>query len=77
MKENENLAVDAFKAIDRFMCTDLTVNDISDMVNQLCEYEILPVISPEGEVIKGEKYAEFHVNDASLWSCVKSTFCKA
>ena len=77
VKDNEDLAVDAFKAIDRFMCTDLTVNDISAIVDQLCEYTVLPVISPDGEVKKGEKFAEFYVDEDSLWSCVKSTFCRS
>ena len=77
VKENENLAVDTFQAIDRYLCTDLTVNDISQIVDHLCEYTVFPVISPDGELVMGEKYAEFHVDDASLWSCVKSTFCKS
>lgn len=76
VKGNEDLAVDTFKAIDRFMCTDLTVNDMSEIVDQLCEYEILPVTSPEGELIMGEKYAEFYADDASLWECVRKTFCR-
>lgn len=77
VKENEDLAVDTFKAIDRFLCTDMTVNDISQVVDQLCEYTVLPVVSPDGELVMGEKYAEFYVDEESLWDCVKSTFCKA
>lgn len=77
VKSNEDLAVDTFRAIDKFMCTDLTVNDISEIVDWLCEYEVLPVISPDGEVTQGEKFAEFIVDEASLWSCVESTFVKS
>lgn len=74
---NEDLAVDVFKAVDRFMCTDLTVNDVSAMVNQLCEYTVLPVVSPDGELVMGERFAEFYVDDDSLWDCVRQTFCRA
>ena len=77
VKANEDLAVDAFQAIDRFLCTDMTVNDISQAVDRLCEYTVLPVVSPEGELVMGEKYAEFYVDDDSLWDCVKSTFCRS
>ena len=77
VKENEDLAVDTFKAIDRFLCTDMTVNDISQVVDQLCEYTVLPVVSPDGELVMGEKYAEFYVDADSLWDCVKSTFCRS
>ncbi len=73
---NQNLAVDAFKAIERFLCTDLTVNNISEIVDDLCEYEILPVITPEGEYAFDGTHALFYLDEASLWQCVYSAFCK-
>ena len=80
--KNQDLAVDAFKAIDRFLCTNLTVNNISEIVNDLCEYEILPVVTPEGTYtqsdlfVEGLEHAEFHPDEASLWDCVRSVFCR-
>ena len=80
--KNQDLAVDAFKAINPFLCTDMTVNAISDMVGDLTEYEILPVVTPDGtysendRYVKGLFHAEFTVDDASLWQCVYSAFCK-
>ena len=75
-EKNPNLAVDAFKAIDKYLTTDLTVNDISDIVDRLCNYEILPVVSPDGELKLGEEFVEFYVDDDSLWQNVKTVFCK-
>ena len=80
--KNQNLAVDAFKDIDRFLCTNLTVNNISEIVEDLCEYTILPVITPDGTYTRNDRFveglyhAEFTVDDASLWQCVYDAFCK-
>ncbi len=73
---NQDLAVDAFRAIEKFLVTDMTVNAISEIVDNLCEYEILPVVTPSGNYVLGEKYAEFYVDEASLWACVREAFCR-
>ncbi len=74
--KNEDLVIDVFKAVDRFLCTDLTVNDISEIVSNLIEYQIEPVISPEGKYIRGNEFAEFYVDEESLWSCIQAAFCR-
>ena len=73
---NQDLVVDAFKLIDPFICTDLTVNNISEMVNQLCEYEMLETVSPSGAIEPGDKFYEFHPHEDSLWNCVYTAYCK-
>lgn len=73
--KDPELAVKAFDTVDRFLCTDLSVEKVSDMVDRLCEYEILPVVSPEGSYREGLYYAEFYPDEDSLWSCVKGVFC--
>ena len=80
--KNQDLAVDAFKAIDKFLCTNLTVNNMSEMVEDLCEYQILPVVTPDGTYTsydrfdEGIEHAEFTPDEASLWDCVYTTFCR-
>ena len=80
--KNQDLAVDAFKAINPFLCTNLTVNNISEMIEDLTEYEILPVVTPDGTYTsydrfdEGIEHAEFTPDEASLWECVYSAFCK-
>ena len=80
--KNQDLVADAFKAINPFLCTDMTVNTISLMVEDLTEYKILPVATPDGtyssngRYVKGLFHAEFTVDDVSLWQCVYSAFCK-
>ena len=70
-----DFAEKAFKAAEKFLCTDLSVENMSDIANELCEYEILPVLTPSGEYVMGEEFAEYYMDDASLWECVKTAFC--
>ena len=76
LEKDSDLAVKAFDKAERFLCTDLTVNNVSKIVDELCEYEVLPVVTPRGEYVAGELFAEYYVDDASLWDCVYSTFCR-
>ena len=75
MEKNPDLASDAFRALQPYLTTDLSAEQVTDMVNYLVQYEILPVLTPEGQYLMGEEYAEFYVNDASLWQCVRGIFC--
>lgn len=74
--KNQDLVVDALKAVDPFLTTNLSVNQISEMITDLTDYEILPVITPKGELKMGEQFAEFWPDEASVWDCVHTSFCK-
>ena len=65
----------AFRAVEKFLCTDLSVDNVSTILNNLNEYEILPTLTPGGEYRMGEKFAEFYMDTASLWECVHKAFC--
>ena len=77
VEKNPDLVVDAFKLVDRFLCTDLTVDHIQRMADQLLSYEFLPFVTPGGvyDFPEGESFPGFYADEESLWSCVKSTFC--
>lgn len=65
----------AFRAVEKFLCTDLTVDNISKMLENLNEYEVLPAVTPDGVYQEGEPFPEYIVDDHSLWECVHSVFC--
>ena len=75
--KDPDLAVRAFKLINPFLCTDLTVNDVQKMVDNLVAYEILPFVTPAGkyDFKEGEQFPGFYTDDAALWACVKPVFC--
>lgn len=65
----------AFRAVEKFLCTDLSVDNVSKILDNLNEYEILPTLTPGGEYRMGEQYAEYYMDTASLWECVHKAFC--
>ena len=74
-EKNPNLAVDGFKRLSPFLCTNMSAENISKLIEQLCEYKLLETLSPSGDIVPGEKYYEFHVHEDSLWECVASAYC--
>ena len=75
LEENEDFAVNAFKTVQPFLCTDLSVENISDITEYMRTYELKPTVTPDGEYVMGEMYAEYYVSSDSLWECVRDTFC--
>ena len=75
LEENEDLVTQAFKALEPFLCTDLSLENISDIVRWVEEYEMLPAVTPSGEYVMGEEFAEFLVDEDSLRECVRTVFC--
>ena len=75
--KDPDLAVRIFKVADPFLCTDLSVDNVQTIVDNLVSYDILPVVYFNGtyEFREGELFPGYYVDEASLWSCVKSTFC--
>lgn len=73
--KNQDLFTEAFKKVEKYLCTDLSLEQFSDMVDNLNHYTLLPTVCPTGEYKMGEQYAEFYMDDTSLWSGVKATFC--
>ena len=65
----------AFKTLEPFLCTDLSIENISDIARWVEEYEMLPAVTPDGEYVMGEEFAEFLVDEDSLRECVRKVFC--
>ena len=72
---NSDLVIDAFKVLDPYLCMDMTVNDLSAYVERLAEYEILPVLTADGQYEMGENVAEFYVDKGELFACAVKAFC--
>lgn len=66
----------AVEKLGEHMQTNLTGNQLVELLEQLDTYEVAPIRVPEGDLRIGEKYYEFYVNEASLWENVKAVFCQ-
>lgn len=56
--------------------TDLTAQQLSDLLQTLDQSRISPIRTAEGELIAGAPYYEFFVDEASLWEIVKQAYCQ-
>lgn len=54
--------------------TDLSIQQISDLTKYLQEFKELPARQPEGEIVKGDKFLEFYVDDKALMDMVLELF---
>lgn len=74
-EKDSDLALRIFHAVEKFIDTDLTVDNVSNMINNLNEYTILPAVTADGAYQPGKDFAEYIVDEASLWDCVHTVFC--
>ena len=56
--------------------TDLTAQQLSDLVQTLDQSQISPIRTADGELIAGVEFYEFFVDEASLWEIVKQAYCQ-
>lgn len=68
--------VKLMEKLSEFLQSDLTAQQLSDLVTRLDNSEISPIRYAEGELKLGEQYYEFYPTEASLWAMVKKAYCK-
>lgn len=56
--------------------TDMTAQQLSDLVETLDKSMISPIRTADGELIAGSQYYEFFVDEDSLWEIVKKAYCQ-
>lgn len=59
-----------------FLQSDMTAQQMSDMIQRLDKATILPIRYPDGDLILGEEYYEFYVDEDSLWKIVRNAYCQ-
>ena len=56
--------------------TDLTAQQLSDLVVSLDQARVSPIRTADGELIVGTEHYEFFVDKASLWGIVRQAYCQ-
>ena len=74
--KDDSLVLRAYDRLADSLVTDVTPNDISAISKKLQTYEIRPVLTPDGELKLGTRYAEFYVSQESLDEIVRNIFCR-
>lgn len=59
-----------------YLQSDMTGQQLSDLITRLDHSEIYPIRYPEGKLTFGGEHYEFYVDEDSLWEIVKSAYCE-
>ena len=77
LKQDQDFILRAYDKVERFLITDLTVETVSELINDFYEYEVLPIQTYSGTYSWSEvETAQFEPDAESLWTCVQNTFCR-
>lgn len=76
LNTDSEFVVKLLEKLGEYMQTDLTGQQLSDLITRLDKSDISPIRSPEGKLEEGEEYYEFYVDEDSLWELVKSAYCE-
>lgn len=69
-------ALKMVEKLGEYMQTDLTAQQLSDLVEGLDQSLVSPIRTADGELIVGTEFYEFFVDEASLWEIVRQAYCQ-
>ena len=75
LDSDSEFALKLVEKMGEFIQTDMTVQQLSDLVERLDKDQISPIRTADGELVAGTQYYEFFVDEASLWEIVKRAYC--
>lgn len=61
--------------MSEYLQSDMTAQQLQDLVAKLDNAVVSPIRAPEGKLIQGEQYYEFYPDEASLWDMVHTAYC--
>lgn len=76
MASDPQFPLHVLETMDGALQTNMTAQQLSDMMTSLNEYTIKPIQTADGELVVGEEFYEFYVNEDSLWKIVCEAYCR-
>lgn len=75
-KSDISVPLDLFNALDDYMVTDLDAAAITFLASELMDCEVSEIVSltVPGEMVAGEKYAEYNPDESGLYEMVLDVF---
>lgn len=74
MDKDNSFVFTLLTLVSEYMVSDMTINELSDLANDLSAYEDKGVVETVGEAVKGETYMEYYVDDNALQELVLGLF---
>lgn len=76
INSDTELMAQLLENLSEYLQSDLTAQQLSELVTRLDKAEISPIHYAEGQLKKGEQYYAFYPEEASLWAMVKQAYCE-
>lgn len=76
LQADAEFALKAIEKLGNLLQSDMTANQLSELVNRLEKSEIGPVRYAAGELKLGSRHYEFYVDESSLWEIVRNACCE-
>lgn len=76
MNGDPEFLVKVIEQLGNYLQTNLTGDQLMDVLERLDTYAVSPVRVPEGTLQTGGEYYEFYVDETSLWEHVKAVYCQ-
>lgn len=67
-------AVSLFDQISPYIVTDCSMNAMTGMLERYADYDLVQMVSPEGENVRGDRYMEFYVDEEKLDALILRLF---
>lgn len=74
LAESEDFLVSAILEISPYLVSDCSIYQLADLGSNVMEYRDEGIRTIEGEAVKGERFMEFHADDAALRDLVLELF---
>ena len=72
--KSDTFVLTTYDKVAPYIVTDCSVNTLTALVSRFSEYELLEIVSPEGENVLSEEYYEFHLDQEALEELVMRLF---
>lgn len=73
--KDSEFAVRLLDKFGKYLQSNMTVQQLSDLMEQMSTYRTSQIHHAEGDLKVGARYYEFYVDENSLWEIVKGAYC--
>lgn len=72
--QEEGFTLDALMQLNEYLVSDCTINQLSDLMENLNTYEVGEILTTQGEAKVGEEFMEFTIDEEALQQLVMDVF---
>ena len=73
-RNNKYLLADTYEKVSDYLVSDCPASSLTGLMEQYSDYELVRVVTPEGENILGEQYMEFYADQEALDALILELF---